>query len=58
MSFVAEGAAEGDPHTPSAIIGALYTQNPLAALADYFFKVIDMIKGAVDGGNAALALAL
>ena len=56
MSFVAEGAAEGDPHTPSTIIGALYTQNPLAALADYFNQVVALIKGAVDGGNAALAL--
>ncbi|MDE5728974.1 MAG: hypothetical protein K2I20_02220 [Clostridia bacterium] len=55
MSFVAEGESEGDQHTPSAIICALYANNPLSALADYFMHLVEMIKGGVEG--AALALA-
>ncbi len=39
---------------PSAIVGELYLNNPLAALADYFAKIVETIKGGVEG--AALAL--
>lgn len=41
---------------PSAIVGALYINNPLSALADYFMQIVEMIKGGVEG--AALALAV
>ncbi len=44
-------AETGDP---SAIVGALYVNNPLSALADYFTQIVEMIKGGVDG--AALVL--
>jgi len=39
---------------PSAIVGEIYVNNPLAALADYFGTIVDKIKGGVEG--AALAL--
>lgn len=39
---------------PSAIVGALYVNNPLSALADYFTQIVEMIKGGVEG--AALVL--
>ncbi len=38
----------------SAIVGALYVNNPLSALADYFTQIVEMIKGGVEG--AALVL--
>ncbi len=44
-------AETGDP---SAIVGALYVNNPLSALADYFTQIVEMIKGGVEG--AALVL--
>ena len=44
-------AETGDP---SAIVGALYVNNPLSALADYFTQIVEMIQGGVEG--AALVL--
>ncbi len=39
----------------SAIVGALYVNNPLSALADYFTQIVEMIKGGVEGAEIGRA---